>query len=66
MENNTNDQNEDASGWYYGIFYVNPKDPKIFVQKRFGFGWTLNFGNKYTYLIIIILVLITITFKHFA
>ena len=31
--------------WYLGQIYVNSQDPATFVQKRFGFGYTLNFGN---------------------
>jgi hypothetical protein len=27
-----------------GDFYFNKNDPKIFVPKRYGFGYTLNFG----------------------
>ena len=32
---------------YYklGFAYVNPDDPSIWVPKRFGVGWTLNFGQ---------------------
>ncbi|MCC9307775.1 DUF5808 domain-containing protein [Kitasatospora sp. RB6PN24] len=28
-----------------GLFYVNRQDPSLFVSKRFGIGWTVNFGN---------------------
>jgi uncharacterized membrane protein len=31
--------------WKWGLFYFNPADPSIFVEKRFGIGYTLNFGN---------------------
>jgi uncharacterized membrane protein len=31
--------------WYLGGFYVNRDDPSIFVEKRFGIGYTINFGN---------------------
>jgi uncharacterized membrane protein len=31
--------------WILGIIYVNRNDPSIFVERRFGVGWTLNFGN---------------------
>ena len=36
----------DNSRWVLGMFYVNPEDPAIFVEKRFGLGYTLNFGNR--------------------
>jgi uncharacterized membrane protein len=32
--------------WVLGAFYVNRDDPSIFVERRFGFGYTLNFGNR--------------------
>ncbi len=35
----------DNRNWKYGLFYVNRDDPSIFVHKRFGLGYTLNFGN---------------------
>lgn len=25
--------------------YNNPNDPSLMVNKRFGIGWTINFGN---------------------
>jgi uncharacterized membrane protein len=31
--------------WVLGAFYVNKEDPSIFVERRFGFGYTINFGN---------------------
>lgn len=36
--------------WKAGIFYFNPDDPAIFVEKRMGLGWTMNFGNKWAWL----------------
>jgi uncharacterized membrane protein len=35
----------DNSQWVLGVFYVNREDPSIFVEKRFGLGYTINFGN---------------------
>ena len=28
------------------MFYYNPNDAALFVEKRFGIGWTFNFANK--------------------
>lgn len=36
---------DDDRYWYAGIFYNNPDDPAVFVPRRFGLGWTVNFGN---------------------
>lgn len=36
------------------IFYYNPKDKRIIVPKQDRYrGWTLNFGNRFTYIIIL-------------
>ncbi|HEY7473487.1 MAG TPA: DUF5808 domain-containing protein [Vicinamibacterales bacterium] len=32
--------------WKLGLFYFNPDDPAVMVEKRFGVGYTLNFGNR--------------------
>jgi len=37
--------------WYLGSIYVNSQDPAIFVQKRIGFGYTINMGNRLAWLI---------------
>ena len=37
------DDNDD--NWILGTFYNNPNDPSLFVQKRFGVGWTINIGS---------------------
>ena len=38
--------------WYLGSIYCNPQDPAIFVQKRIGFGYTINFGNRMSWLLL--------------
>jgi uncharacterized membrane protein len=37
--------------WRGGFIYYNPEDPAAFVQKRVGFGYTLNFGNRMVWVI---------------
>lgn len=50
---------DDDVHWKAGIFYVNRNDPSLFVEKRFGVGWTINFGQPLSYFIIFVpLVLI--------
>ncbi|HEV3355907.1 MAG TPA: DUF5808 domain-containing protein [Pseudonocardiaceae bacterium] len=39
---------DDDKYWRGGLFYVNRDDPALFVPRRFGIGWTLNFGNPRT------------------
>lgn len=36
---------EDDRNWLGGFIYNNPDDPNLFVPKRFGIGWTVNFGH---------------------
>ncbi len=31
--------------WKLGIIYFNPEDPSLFLPKRFGIGWTVNFAR---------------------
>ena len=33
------------SGWRGGFFYVDREDPALFVPKRYGYGYTFNFGH---------------------
>jgi uncharacterized membrane protein len=37
--------------WRLGLLYYNPRDPALFVQKRVGFGYTFNFGNRIAWVI---------------
>jgi len=34
------------------MLYVNREDPAFFVEKRFGIGYTINFGNPITWIVI--------------
>jgi uncharacterized membrane protein len=42
--------------WKLGLFYVNRNDPALFVEKRFGIGYTLNFGHPGTWVFLAVLV----------
>lgn len=46
--------------WYGGLFYHNPDDPAIFVPKRFGLGWTLNFAHPQARLVLLGLLLLVL------
>jgi len=35
--------------WKWGLVYVNPADPSILVEHRFGVGYTLNLGNRWSW-----------------
>ena len=49
------DRTPDAC-WKWGLVYVNPADPAVFVEKRFGIGYTLNFGNYRSWLVMVLLL----------
>lgn len=50
--------------WKVGIFYINRSDPAIFVEKRFGIGYTLNFGHPVSWLSIALAVLVLLGLAH--
>lgn len=54
---------DDDSHWVGGLFYFNRQDPSIFVEKRFGVGWTINFGNPIGYLIVLVPLAVIIIFS---
>ena len=46
---------DDDRHWKFGLFYVNREDPSLMVEKRFGVGWTLNFGHAGSWIFFILL-----------
>jgi uncharacterized membrane protein len=48
------------SYWKAGMFYFNPDDPAIFVSKRVGIGYTMNFANKMSWLVMVGILLIAL------
>jgi uncharacterized membrane protein len=48
---------DDDALWKAGIFYCNPDDPAVFVPKRFGIGWTINWARPLSWVSIAVLVL---------
>jgi uncharacterized membrane protein len=55
---------DDDSFWKLGMYYFNPDDPSVVVEKRFGVGYTVNFGRPLTYVciagLIALIVVITV------
>ena len=43
-------------GWKWGLIYNNPADPALWVPKRVGIGWTLNFGHPWGWPVMILLI----------
>jgi uncharacterized membrane protein len=48
------------SYWKAGVFYYNPNDPAIFVSKRVGIGYTMNFANKVSWLVMGAILLVAL------
>ncbi|KUO66004.1 MAG: hypothetical protein APF84_00205 [Gracilibacter sp. BRH_c7a] len=51
---------DDDKYWKLGQFYFNPNDPTIFIEKRFGIGWTINFASVKGWLILAGIIAIVI------
>ncbi|MFU0788812.1 MAG: DUF5808 domain-containing protein [Virgibacillus proomii] len=49
---------DDDRYWKLGQFYVNKNDPAIFLEKRFGIGWTINLGKPLSWIIMFIFLLV--------
>lgn len=56
-----NNNSDDSSNWKMGFIYFNKENKKVFVPKRLGIGWTLNFA-RWQSLLIIALLLMSIAF----
>lgn len=53
--------------WKMGLFYYNPGGPALMVEKRMGIGYTLNFGNRLSWLMIagiLVIPVLTILLKN--
>jgi uncharacterized membrane protein len=38
--------------WKLGMFYFNPDDPALFVEKRIGIGYTINFAHGSSWIVL--------------
>ena len=53
--------NNRDDGWLIGRLYFNREDKRVIIKRpRSGFGYTMNLGNKRTWLFIIIFVIIIV------
>lgn len=58
--------------WWLGAIYINRADPAIVVERRYNFGWSLNFGNPRAWLLLAailalplgIVLVIVLTYSH--
>jgi uncharacterized membrane protein len=47
--------------WYWGQIYYNRNDPALMVERRFGVGYTFNFGNRLSWLFLILPAILMIS-----
>lgn len=47
---------DDDRHWKFGLIYVNRDDPSLMVEKRFGVGWTMNFGHVGIWIFLVMLI----------
>jgi uncharacterized membrane protein len=50
----------DADGHWRGFFYADRRNPALFVPKRFGIGWTLNFGRPASWIFLALILAVVI------
>lgn len=43
-----------------GVFYSRRDDPALVVPKRYGVGYTLNFGNRWSWVVLLLILLIVL------
>ncbi|MEN2768276.1 DUF1648 domain-containing protein [Ornithinibacillus xuwenensis] len=49
---------DDDKYWKLGQFYFNKNDPALFLEKRFGVGWTINFARPLAWIIFLMIILL--------
>ncbi|WP_284141565.1 MULTISPECIES: DUF1648 domain-containing protein [unclassified Virgibacillus] len=47
---------DDDRYWKLGIFYFNRNDPAIFLEKRFGVGWTNNWAHPLSWIFLLVII----------
>lgn len=57
-ENGTVIDRDDDRYWKLGMFYFNKNDPAIFLEKRFGIGWTNNWAHPLSWIIVLAILLL--------
>jgi hypothetical protein len=57
------DRTPDAR-WIAGIIYFNGADPSVLVQRRMGIGWTLNFGNPWSWVSLLAAAVLIVIGPH--
>lgn len=51
---------DDDQYWKLGQFYFNKDDPSIFLEKRFGIGWTVNWARPTAWLFLLAIIILAV------
>ncbi len=54
---------KNPSNWR-GVFYFNPKDPRLTVPKINSMGWTFNFASPYAYILVVLIIVIIVASQY--
>ncbi len=52
----------ESAHWHGYIFYKNPDDPRYFLPKRTGLGWTINFAHLGAIVMLLLILLAVVSF----
>ncbi len=52
--------------WKMGLFYYNPDDPALLVEKRFGIGYTMNFARPVAWVVLALVAVIPVALAFAA
>lgn len=58
-------ERDDDRFWKLGQFYFNKNDPAIFIEKRFGIGWTNNWAHPVSWIITIAVIALPFVLVYF-
>ena len=56
----------DDTNWKAGVFYMNRDDRSLLVPKRFGYGYTLNFGHLATWMVLVLPIIVIVVVLLFT
>lgn len=56
---------DDDQYWKLGQFYFNRNDPALFLEKRFGVGWTINLARPLAWTILLVIILSAFAIPYF-
>lgn len=49
---------DDDQYWKLGIIYFNKNDPAVFLEKRFGIGWTINCAHPLAWISLLVIIIL--------